>query len=46
MVRLETKEIKKRMEEMGGREAESPFKVCEEDHTLAGFRCGDVLLAG
>ena len=46
MVRLEAKEIKERVKEVGGGEAESPFKVCEEDHSLAGLRSGNVLLTG
>ena len=45
-MRLEAKEVKKRTEEMGGWEAESPLEMCEKNDPFAGLRGRDMLLAG
>ena len=46
MVRLEAKEIKERVEEVGGGEAESPLKMGQKNNTFTGSGGRDVFFAG
>ena len=46
VMRVEAKEIKELAEKVGGREAESPFKVRQEDDPFAGFGGRDEFCPG
>ena len=46
MMRLEAEEIEEVAEEVRGREAESSFKMGQEDDPFAGFRGRDGFCAG